>query len=136
MMTRRPVLSSLIFAALMVIASLALKYAAAFHLVAGDIPMRGFQMLMGLLIAFYGNTIPKNLSRFREGESGRVQSLQRTGGWLFTVAGLGYAAIWASTPLSFAAGWSMAVMGTATVLVAAYMLWVHMTCRRTGKRVV
>jgi len=132
-MFRKPVLSSIIFALLIAVAALALKYAAAFHFVSGDIPTRGFEMLIGLMLAFYGNAIPKNLPRFREGESGRIQSLRRTSAWLFTVAGLGYAAIWASAPLSFAADWSMAVVGTAIGLIAVCVFWTHMTQRRTGR---
>jgi hypothetical protein len=134
-MIRKPTLSSIIFALLILVAALALKRAAAFHLVSGDIPMRGVQTIMGLLLAFYGNAIPKNVLRFREGEGGRIQSLRRTSGWLLTVAGLGYAAIWASAPLSEAANWSMAVVGVATGLVAVYALWIHVTRRRTGQPV-
>lgn len=129
-MARKPILSSIVFAALMVIAALALKYAAAFHFVSGEIPTRGVQTLIGLMLAFFGNTIPKSLPRFREGESGRIQSLQRTSAWFFTVAGLGFAAIWAWAPLSEAAVWSVAVVGAATGIVAVRAVWTHLACRR------
>jgi hypothetical protein len=132
-MIRKPVLSSIIFALLIVVVAFVLKRAAAFHVVAGDIPMRGFQVLMGLVIASYGNAIPKNLLRIREDEGGRIQSLRRTSGWLLTVAGLGFAAVWAWAPLSEAADWSMAVVATAIGLIAVCVLWTHMAQRRTGQ---
>jgi hypothetical protein len=131
----KSILSSIIFALLFAPAALGLKWAAAHHIVSGDIPVRGMEMLMGLLIAFYGNAIPKTLQHLREGrsESGRVQSLRRTIGWLLTVGGLGFAAVWASAPLSEAVGWSMAVMGTAIGLIVVSIVWTHMAQRRTGQ---
>lgn len=132
-MTKRPMLASLVFAGLFVIGALALKYASARHLVSGDVPMRGYQVLMGLMIAFYGNVIPKNLPRFREGQSSRIQSLQRTSGWLFTLAGLGYAAIWVGAPLAVAAGWSVTVVGATTLFVFGYAVWTHLACRKAAK---
>jgi hypothetical protein len=132
-MIRKPVLSNIIFALLIVVIAFVLKRAAAFHVVSGDIPMRGFQVLMGLVIASYGNAIPKNLLRIREDEDGRIQSLRRTCGWLLTVAGLGFAAVWAWAPLSEAADWSMAVVATAIGLIAVCVLLTHMAQRRTGQ---
>ena len=132
MMARKPILSGIIFGALILIAALALKYAAALHVVSRDVPMRGIQMLVGLMMAFYGSAIPKKLPRFREGDSGLVQSLQRTVGWLMTVGGLGYAAVWALAPLSEAAGWSLAVMGAAIALAAVFVVRTHLAQRRAG----
>jgi 4-hydroxybenzoate polyprenyltransferase len=132
-MIRKPILSNIIFGLAIVVAAFALKRAAGFHLVSGDIPMRGFQMLMGLLIAFYGNAIPKTVPRIRADEDGRIQSLRRTCGWLLTVAGLGFAAVWASAPLSEAADWSVAVVATAIGLIAVCVLWTHMAQRGTGR---
>jgi hypothetical protein len=132
MMARKPILSGIVFGVLILISALALKYAAARHLVSGDVPMRAIQILIGLMMAFNGSAIPKKLPRFREGESGVVQSLQRTVGWLLTVAGLGYAAAWALAPLSEAAGWSMAVVGAAIALVAVNVVRTHLAQRRAG----
>ena len=129
-MIRKPILSGIIFGLVILITALVLKYAAARHLVSSDIPMRAIQMLIGLMMALNGNTIPKKLPPFREGASGRVQALQRTCGWLLTAAGLGYAAVWASVPLSAAAGWSMAVVGAATALVAVFIVRTHLAQRR------
>ena len=69
-----------------------------------------------------------------EGESGRVQSLRRTSGWLLTFAGLAYAAIWACAPLGAASDWSVGVVGAASLTVFGYALRVHLTCRRAGTK--
>jgi hypothetical protein len=131
----KPILSGILFGLLFVVVALGLKWAAVHHIVSSDSPVRGIEVLMGLMIAFYGNAIPKTLQRFREGkgESGRLQSLRRTIGWLLTVGGLGFAAVWASAPLSEAAGWSMAVIGTAIGLIILSIVWTHMTTRGTGQ---
>ena len=131
----KPILSSIIFGLLFMIVALVLRWAAAHHVVSRDIPLRGLEMLMGLMIAFYGNAIPKTLQRLREGkvEGGRAQSLRRTIGWLLTVGGLGFAAVWASAPLSEAVGWSMAVIGTAIGLIVVCIVWTHMASRGTGQ---
>jgi hypothetical protein len=131
----KPILSSIIFGLLMVVVVLSLKSAAAHHVVSGDVPLRGIEALMGLMIAFYGNAIPKTLQRLRDGkiESGRVQSLRRTIGWLLTVGGLGFAAVWAAAPLSEAVGWSMAVIGTAIGLIIVCIVRTHMAQRGTGQ---
>jgi len=132
MMTRKPILSGILFGLLILIVALALKFAAARHLVSVDMPMRAIQILVGLMMALYGSAIPKKLPRFREGDNGLVQSLQRTTGWLLTVAGLGYAAVWALVPLSEAAGWSMAVVGAAIALVAVFVVRTHLA-QRAGR---
>jgi 4-hydroxybenzoate polyprenyltransferase len=131
----KPILSGIIFGLLLVVVALSLKSAAAHHIVSGDVPLRAIEMLMGLMIAFYGNAIPKTLQRLREGkvESGRVQSLRRTVGWLLTVGGLGFAAVWAVAPLSEAAGWSVAVIGAAIGLIVVCIVWMHMTSRRPSQ---
>jgi len=131
----KPILSGIIFGLLFLVVALTLKWAAAHHIVSSDMPVRGIEVLMGLMIAFYGNAIPKTLLRFREGkvEGGRTQSLRRTIGWLLTVGGLGFAAVWASAPLSKAAGWSMAVIGTAIGLIVVSIVRTHMAQRRTGQ---
>jgi hypothetical protein len=131
----KPILSGIVFGLLSLVVALTLKWAAAHHIVSSDMPVRGIEVLMGLMIAFYGNAIPKTLLRFREGkaEGGRTQSLRRTIGWLLTVGGLGFAAVWASAPLSKAAGWSMAVIGTAIGLIVVSIVRTHMAQRRTGQ---
>jgi 4-hydroxybenzoate polyprenyltransferase len=129
-MVRKSILSGLVFGGFMLATALALKYAAAHHLVSGHMPMRGIEVLTGLMLAFFGNVIPKNLPRFRGSESGRVQSLRRTCGWLMTLAGLGYAAVWAAVPYGAAAVWSMIVVGSAVVAVLGYAFWVDRAERR------
>ena len=132
-MFRKTLLPNLIFAVLILVTAFGLKYAAAHHLVSGDMPMRGVQVLTGLMLAYYGNVIPKTLPRFREGESARIQSLRRTTGWLSTISGLGYAAVWAAAPLTSAAIWCVTIVGATTLLTIGYAVWTHFACRREAK---
>ncbi|HKD22327.1 MAG TPA: hypothetical protein VKB71_09950 [Rhizomicrobium sp.] len=133
MMITKPILSGLTFGGLIVVAALGLKFAAAHHLVSGEAPMRVIQILIGLMVAFNGNAIPKNLPPFRASESRRIQALRRTCGWLLTLTGLGFAAIWAVAPIAVAPDWSVAIMGAATLTVAGITVWTHFACRREAK---
>ena len=132
-MILKPILSGVMFALLMMVVAPTLKWAAAHHMVASDIPLRGIAILMGLFIAVSGNAIPKTLARPRDGrvESGRIQALRRTIGWLLTVGGLGFAVVWASVPLSSAVALSMGVFGTAIGLIIVCIVRTHMTSRGT-----
>ena len=124
---------ALAFAAL----ALGLKYSLRHQMISEETSTRSFQAALGFLIAFYGNMMPKNAPVC--GEEGswsrRKQSLLRVGGWLFVIAGLGYAAIWLAVPISIASDTSMVLVATATTIVLVYTLWVVFTSpRKSGGR--
>jgi peptidoglycan/LPS O-acetylase OafA/YrhL len=124
-MVWKSLLSSIVVALLIGIMAFALERASVSHMISGDTRTRALEMLMGLMIAYYGNAIPKNLPRFREDQSGRVLALQRTIGWLLTAGGLGFAVVWATAPLAGAPHWSIAVMGAAIGLIAICIFRTH-----------
>jgi hypothetical protein len=74
----------------------------------------------GLIIAAYGNVVPKRLLCVdpTSPDAARKQALQRFCGWLFVLAGLANAAIWAVAPVKQAALWSMVPLAGALILVA------------------
>lgn len=125
MISARPIVSGIACAAVLAGAALALKYAAARHAISADQATHGYQVLLGLVLAIYGNAIPKNLPRFRGDDAfaGRRQALLLAGGWLFTLAGLAYAGLWLFAPAGIASDVGMALVGAATALVAGYSLW-------------
>jgi hypothetical protein len=78
-------------------------------------------VLTGILLAVYGNVIPKSLSRL----SARGESLQRVTGWATVLSGIGYAAIWAFAPIEIAAVASMCAVAIGFVFVVGYCVWIR-----------
>jgi hypothetical protein len=114
---------SIAVAAMLIALPLAVSAARAQGLIAAEdvaLSMRLLGVASGLIMAAYGNVIPKQLIRFDplSPDAGRKQALQRFCGWLFVSAGLAYAAIWVLAPVSQAALWSMVPPAGALILVA------------------
>jgi hypothetical protein len=120
-MNSRKVVHGLLLGGAILAGALALKWAQHSHLVSGDFAVRGVEVIIGLGLAIYANFIPKNARALKlsAARAARVQSAMRFGGWVFTLAGLGFAAIWAFAPMSIAASASMAVMGGGVAVTLA-----------------
>jgi hypothetical protein len=112
---------TLAFGLLSVAAGLA--YARRIGVVSPDLAVRGTMAAIGLMLAFYGNTIPKVIKT----TTPRARAIQRVAGWAFVLAGLAYAAIWALASLTLAAE-------AASSAVAAAMLGVIGYCLLTRRR--
>ena len=119
-MTTR-ITSNLALAGLLIAVSVALAYLRRHGVVGAEAPARGAMMLTGILLAVYGNVIPKSVSRL----SAKGESLQRVTGWATVLAGLGYAAIWAFAPIEIAAIASMIAVALAFVIVIGYCAWLR-----------
>jgi hypothetical protein len=76
--------------------------------------------------------MPKDIGAWRASASAerRAQSALRVGGWALTLAGLGYALVWAFTPIPFAAAAGPVVVATALLITVSYGGRTHVTCRR------
>lgn len=110
---------TLAFGLLSVAAGLA--YARRIGAVSPDMAMRGNMAAIGLMVAFYGNDIPKVV----KSNSVCVRAVQRFAGWAFVLSGLAYAGIWALVPLDWAADTAMAAVGSALAAVIGYALWMR-----------
>ena len=80
-----------------------------------DDPTVGVRVMMatfGLLVAFYGNTLPKALAPLAAdpGREARAQNCRRRAGWTFVLAGSGYAVAWLALPMAIAPTASMIVL--------------------------
>ena len=80
-----------------------------------DDPTVGVRVMMatfGVLVAFYGNTIPKALAPLSAdlGREARAQNCRRRAGLTFVLAGFGYAAAWLALPMAIAPAASMIVL--------------------------
>ncbi len=85
----------------------------------------------GLVLAAYGNVIPKMLGRYDPAvDPARRQTFQRLAGWIFVLAGLACAAIWATMPVKQAAFWSTVPVGCAMILVVALLVACHLRWRK------
>jgi peptidoglycan/LPS O-acetylase OafA/YrhL len=95
---------------------------------------RIMQVIIGLVLVSYANLMPKQIGRHRNGPEAqrRAQATLRVGGWSFSLAGLAYAALWASAPLRVADVASMAVVAAAMLVTLAYAGWSFMACRRSS----
>ena len=85
-----------------------------------DISRRAFGIAMGMVLVVIGNFIPKRLEPVLEKSISpeRLQSLQRFGGWIFVLGGLGYAGAWLVLPIQQADTVSTLLVATSVVLVA------------------
>ena len=131
MMTRKPIFFALVIAALMLAGSAALKYAQGLELIGPEFVRRAVQVGIGLILAAYGNVIPKGIERSRMWActTSRLQSSLRVGGWAFTLAGLGYAGLWAFAPFAIANVAAMPLVAAATLVTAGYCGYTALSCR-------
>jgi hypothetical protein len=85
---------------------------------------RAFGVVLGLILAAYGNFMPKQLSPMGDETShasARKQSTLRFAGWVFVIVGLVHALVWIALPIKWANTAAMidVAFGLAMVLIAA-----------------
>jgi len=124
MMTRRKadLIQGVAVAAVLITLALVLVYARAKGLLDkgdGSPAVRIFGVVTGLVLAYYGNVIPKRSACVDplSASAARRQRLLRFSGWVFTLAGVAYAAIWALAPMGDAT-WAMLPIAAALIVVA------------------
>ncbi|AQA00951.1 ammonium transporter [Sphingopyxis sp. QXT-31] len=71
----------------------------------------------GIMIAWYGNRMPKTLA-----PGNIARRVQRVGGWAFVLSGLVYAALWAFAPIDVAVGGGCAAVLGGMAVTLAYCL--------------
>ena len=120
-MTTKPVTSGLALAGLLIAVSIGLVYLRRVGVVGTETPARGAMVLTGILLAIYGNVIPKSVSRL----SAKGESLERVTGWATVMSGIAYAAIWAFAPIEIAAVASMGTVVIGFVSVVGYCAWLR-----------
>jgi hypothetical protein len=85
---------------------------------------RAFGVVLGLILAAYGNFMPKQLAPLdndTDHASGHKQSTLRFAGWVFVIIGLIHALIWIALPIAWANTAAMidVAFGLTMVLLAA-----------------
>jgi len=118
-MISRQIVHGVLWSGAILVTALGLKWAQHNHLVSGDFVERAVEVVIGLGLAVYSNFIPKTVPglKLSPARAARFQAAARLNAWIFVLAGIGFAAIWAFAPLSLAGTASMAVMGGGVVVV-------------------
>lgn len=74
----------------------------------------------GLMIAAFGNRMPKAFV-----PSQRARRVQRVGGWSLVLSGIVYAGLWAFAPMRVAVVAGSAVIAAGLVVTVGYCLWLR-----------
>jgi hypothetical protein len=120
-------------AALVMAIALGAKVAVAAGLLAPDNELGRtlFGVASGLVLAAYGNRIPKLLQRYDPTiDSARRQAFQREAAWVFVITGLASAAAWLALPGDSARFWATLILAVGVALVLARLLQCRL--RRRG----
>ncbi|MEQ1819184.1 MAG: hypothetical protein ABL871_11295 [Terricaulis sp.] len=105
--------------ALVATAMIAVSIAAAWGVISdalgADTPVRVMMVFNALLLAYYGNAIPKAVLRTPVARAAR-----RFAGWVFVFGGLISAGLWAFAPLDIATPAALTVTAGSAVLAFGY----------------
>lgn len=92
-----------------------------------DLSRRSTMIVMGALLMFMGNAMPKMLTPLSvlQCDGSRTQAFQRLAGWTWVGVGLGWCLAWIALPVHLARPVSVAMMvaGTGPVVVQGIRLW-------------
>lgn len=129
---------ALVLAVFILAAAAALRYAQNLESISPDTAKRVMQVMIGLLLAAYANLIPKDVGRWRGSvrAAAKSQSVLRVGGWSLTLAGLGYAGLWAVAPIAFADVAATVIVAIAMLITGGYCVWTFVSCRWQGDQPV
>ena len=131
------VLFSLKLAAIMIGSALLLTLARKQGWVDADQVVRGYNVVMGLALAAYGNVMPKMIHPTPPRsihDATLAQAIARVSGWSMTLAFLVWAALWAFAPLDVARIGALAAVGTSVVVMLGYIAWRSVARRGKGQR--
>ncbi len=110
-----------------VAASLGFTLAETLGWVGDSTSSRGMGFVMGLFLVLVGNVMPKLLKPLTamRCDPAKVQSFQRSAGWIFVLAGIGYAAAWLVLPIETAGLVSTLFAFASVALVAPRLAWLY-----------
>ena len=112
-MTKEP-RTGLVWAGAMIALALGATFAHRQGIIEGDTVIRLVVGVNGLMIAWYGNLLPKAFA-----PNASVRQIARLGGWSQVLGGLVYAGLWAFAPIpvALAVGSFVVVLGIAVPVV-------------------
>ena len=133
-MNTRSIVTGALGAAGIILAAVTLKLAEHAQVIPALSSGRGFQVIVGLGLAFYANFIPKSLGVMGHPDiATRKQAAARVAGWSFTLAGLAYAGFSAAMPMHLGDILAMGAMGAAMAVTLVYALACLIVAARTPR---
>lgn len=124
---RKNIRSALILAGAVLVGTLLLTVAhKPFGLIDSETTTRGVMVIIGLMLAVIGNSMPKKQEgppAQSVGEISLRQSITRVGGWAMLLGGLIWAGLWAFAPRDLAPIGGSAAVGTGVIVMLAYAVW-------------
>ena len=128
---RKQILFALKLAAAMIGGTLLLALARKQGLISGEQVVRGYNVILGLALAAFCNTMPKMLNGPLRSvrHATFAQAVARVSGWAMTLAFLAWAALWAFAPQEFAKIASVAAVGASVAVSLGYTVWKSAACR-------
>ena len=100
--------------------ALAATFARKLGYIDGDTVTRVVIGMNGLMIAWYGNRMPKAVV-----PSARARQAARVGGWSIVLSGLVYAVLWAFAPIQVAIIGGCAAVLAGMAVTLGYCLWLR-----------
>lgn len=93
-----------------------------------ELRLRLFGISMGIMVAYYGNAVSKNLTPLARLRCDPVteQSLRRFSAWILTLAGLAYVIVYLAFPPDEAVLIATALLAFAVLLVVGRTVWTKM----------
>ncbi len=116
----KDILAGLVFGGAMLGLALAAKFAHAHGYIDRDATLR-FIAMNGLLIAYFGNSIPKKVA-----PHAIARKAMRLSGWSMVLSGLVYAGLWAFAPIPVAVVFGTGAVFAGVILTLGY-------CIRVGR---
>lgn len=86
----------------------------------GDTVNRIVMGATGLMVAWYGNRMPKALTRGAD-----VRKVTRVGGWAMALSGLVYAGLWAFAPVQLALIVGSGAIASGLAVTLGYCVWLR-----------
>ena len=120
---KKEILVAVIWAAIMLGVALAASFARRQGLIDGDTTMRIIAM-NGLMIAYYGNLIPKKVA-----PHAIARKAMRVSGWSLVLSGLVYAGLWAFAPIPVAVMFGTGAVFAGVIVTLGYCVWLDARAR-------
>ncbi|RDI99408.1 hypothetical protein DVT68_00655 [Dyella solisilvae] len=128
---RKQIIFALKLAAAMIAAALLLTLARKQGWIEGAQVVRAQNVVIGLALAAFCNSMPKMLGRPPRStrEATLSQAVLRVGGWVMTVGLLVWTALWAFAPQRLASIGSVIAVGASVAIMLGYATWKCITFR-------
>ena len=120
MMSAYPIRRSLLIAAFYLLAAVLLNVLGQYHVIDAEFSERALGILMGVVVLFSANAIPKQLLPLDRMacDPVREQSLRRSAAWALVLGGVGFTLAYLLAPIAVASTLAIGLLAPAVLFVA------------------